>query len=482
MSNSVWYLLAISIAFPFALNFYLRFILAPLRIRKRMPLSIAPEVTETSIDELTPETKLKLGRLIAAFSTEGFVVASNLKLGKLVAKTTGFQVLLVNRISNLVGSILVAESHNRRNLVYAVRSNFADETSIVTAFNRGVGGGLKDPRIDSISVAQIDHVSFLCELHRRRVEAAGRSKDATVVPDVGTEKQYLAAEIDRHLLNSVQRGYRTLDKTAGVARYTYKGAFLSAWKLTRPIKTWRKRLHDRKTGHLIATLGLSSWQPPVELRQIPMADISELEPVDWRPTHDVSNGVLHYRDDLPTGRVRWNWNGGRLTVHSRNRSVGETLSRQIVDVIILAVYTPLLGLFVVLRLSLWHWSGSALYYMAAIWVWIVVRLVLSVRQAGGVATVDAEPGRLRFKDAPASPRSGDLSTDDITGLIVNTVAGVSESHRLSATRHIGPPICLLISPDKPALSAVQTEIMIALGMKNRTSEREVASGPAAPAG
>src|ERR1700712_3610076 len=85
-----WIFIACLAIIPFTINFVLRFVVAPLLVWRSQAMAASPVFVETASDELTPEMKSRLGRVIGEFTAQGFEVITNVKLAGAVVKVTAF--------------------------------------------------------------------------------------------------------------------------------------------------------------------------------------------------------------------------------------------------------------------------------------------------------------------------------------------------------------------------------------------------------
>jgi hypothetical protein len=145
----------------------------------------------------------------------------------------------------------------------AVRSEFADGTQVVTGATRGDPSTLpRNPAIDSLGFSWVRDPRVLCEIHRRRLGHLGFGNRPRVAPPPGAELSYMDAERERDFAFWERVGYYHRHEAAGAMRLTWKGAFLSAWKMTEPVKSWRIWLRDGKACRAWRKLGMDGWRPP----------------------------------------------------------------------------------------------------------------------------------------------------------------------------------------------------------------------------
>jgi hypothetical protein len=481
MSYTYLIILAALCVLPIALNYVVMFVLSPLVAWRRQTIALSPAREETTADDLTPEMKTRLGQVLGDFAATGFSAVSNTKVVGAVKNVTSFQILLVNRSRGQVGVVIATAPGvtSKRTFLYGFRTHFADGTSVTTGIRAEASAVPKDPANDAMSFPWAKDVSTLYEAHNRRVAAAGRSDEISVVPAPGDELEYVNDEWTRGIGVWVRKGHRRRDPEAGVARFTLWGACYTSWRLAPPVK---KRLANRlvrRSRRVWNELGMDRWTPPGPVRvTVPIEPSTiKLPTVGDQPAGEPA---LHYRAEMASGQIRWNWSGGRVTIAGGNPTIGDVLAKNWVDLLLLVVLLPVFLFALELNLSMrWMLHGSglgrSLLIVAALWLYSAFKLFKAIRRPRGVTTVTGEPGLLRYENAPARPPSGALSTDELAGLpVVLTEANpVNRRYQLIARTTDGKSLRLLSSKDRGTLDAARSELAVALGIKNRAVESEL---------
>jgi hypothetical protein len=148
---------------------------------------------------------------------------------------------------------------------FLVRSEFADDTQLVTGANPRPHFNIfpPRPRVASQNFPWVKQPAILCEAHRRRLVASGKADVPRVAPIAGDELACYDRDRDRAIQWHVQCGYRYADERAGVYRFTIKGAILGSWKLATPFKQIRTWLRIRKAKRAWRELGMDKFFPSV---------------------------------------------------------------------------------------------------------------------------------------------------------------------------------------------------------------------------
>jgi hypothetical protein len=479
-----WYVIgglaALTVAM-WAYGQFLRWVWAPVRSKGRTFSLVRAQRTPVADTDLTPEQRDVLGRLTAAFAGAGFERPATFGAGASVANATGLQRLLVHPATGDVAVIVIAQAKNIRNVVFAVRSDFADGRRISTGVNRSVTLIPPNPADDAVSFPWVRDVPPVLEAHRRRLDRAGRASDPRVRVDPEHVDVYLDDNWDREHAWHVRCGYRYLDAAAGKYRATWKGAFLSVWKLTPPVVGWRARRRGRRSRRLWRHLGMDAWQEPTvaPAAALPLPpDETVLEP-DRSP--------LRYQSAIQAGELRQQRVGDTLVVRLGTPTAGQVLLRQWAGLLSAAVFAGLLCFTLASAWLQWRrWGafppnvryqllgGTIRYHalFAPLWaglltldIWRVARAVGGTR---GTVTVVASPAGLQFENLPGRRRAGHLTRDDIGGLGValDRVGLTGRRYRL----YVRPAdagdrrLTLFRARSAPLLHDVRRSIVNALGM------------------
>ena len=219
-----WYWIVVVglLALPLAIKWFVKWILAPIIIHRRQTIAMRPDNRIAGPETLTPEIAELTAALVSQFKAEGFEFAANTYHANAVPGVRAVQIMLVNRstsdIAVVIGTIAHARASKRRALVFAVRSEFADGTSISTGSSRNIGITPKNPAIDTINFAWVTDAHTLYEAHRRRLRLLGKADVPRVAPVPGAELDYVDREWQRETRRYVELGYRYFDPPAGVLR------------------------------------------------------------------------------------------------------------------------------------------------------------------------------------------------------------------------------------------------------------------------
>ena len=468
---------------------FLRWVWVPFRSKGRAFSLVRPVRALVGDDDLTPDQRDVLGRLTAAFARAGFGPPTTHRTAA-VANATGLHRMMVHPRTGDLAVMIVATAKHTRDVVFAVRSEFADGRRISTGVNRNATVFPPNPADDPVSFPWVRDVPTVLEAHRRRVERAGRSAEPRATPGQDQVESYLDAAWDREHAWFVRCGYRYLDAADGKYRSTWKGAYLTAWKLTPPVKGWRARRRARRSRRLWRDLGLDAWQPPPP-EPTPALPL----PPDNGPTAaDPDGGPLQYEAALGEGVVRQQRVADTLTIHVGSPTAGRVLARQWARLLSAAFFTAVLCYALLHVWIVWQsWAGlpvrvrwallraSLRYPLLLVLLWAglltldVWRVVRAVRSARGPITVVASPAGLQFENLSGRRPTGHWRREDIQGLSV-TLDGIGlrgRRYRLDVRPADagGRRLTLVRARTAAPLQAIRRSIVQAMGM-------EVPAGPA----
>jgi hypothetical protein len=133
-------------------------------------------------------------------------------------------------------------------------TEFEDQTSIITSNASHKSIWPSDPRLDSIRCPQVLNFKFLYRFHRARVEQDRGSRRVKTdhSPNLMDRLTDIKNRLYKHLIDY---GYYTLDPSNQTYVPTYKGVYLTTWRLLPPLRqiliylaNRRADLALRKTG------------------------------------------------------------------------------------------------------------------------------------------------------------------------------------------------------------------------------------------
>ena len=489
-----WYLIGGLAAVPVLLWLFVQFVKwvwVPIRLKGKVFSLVRPRWTAATDADLTPEERDVLGRLTAAFARAGFGPPMMHLLTGSIFGADGLEALMTHPATGDIGIVLVARAKQARAFTLGVRADFADGTRLVTGASRNISFFPPNPADDAANFGWVRDVPSLLEAHRRRLDRAGRRGDARVTPDATTIGAYRDRSWDREHAWWVRCGYRYLDASAGKYRATWKGSFLTVWKVTPPVKGWRVGRRERRFRRLWRELGMEAWQPPAA---VPIAAI----PVPPGPAVDPAGSPLRYEPTLAEGDIRHEQVGDTLTVRCGGPTAGRVLMRQWGKLLSAVFFAGVLcftcfGLWNLWRISTGlpvnlRWPllqgvlrRQAMYALlwTAFLVWDVARLIRALRSARGAATITASPAGLQFDNLPGRRRRGHWAREDVHGLsvVLDRVGLSGRRYRLDAlpsdprTRRL----TLLRSRSAAPLQDVRRSLLRVMGM---TAEPEPVAGVA----
>ncbi len=457
----------------------LRWILPPINIRRKHRIALRPRWEPTQTEHLTPEVQQFIGEVVRQFAAEGFGVAANLFNAGSVGDVRGLNILLVNRANGDIAVVIVAAAKFIRSLNYFVKSEFTDGTRVVTGCSRGIGIYPRDPSCDGMNFSWVRDVRTLCEAHRRRLQKLGRVDEARVTPAPGEEVKYFDDEWVRETRRYANLGYTFLDERIGAYRYTWKGACLSSWKLSEPVKRWRIGLQNRQARRAWREIGMDTRRPDTSTIQTVLASEGD-QPVAAPDAKDLA-----YETSLAEGEFRYDTSASvALSIRIGMPSAGQVLARQWVSFCWITFWGVALSLglyrryqihLAAQRFPMWVppelplWVQILPVVMAAFLIAEVVKVLFRVGTARGTVVLTATPEALTFRNAPARVGSGRIAREDLDSLLV-TLARLSlhgRVWRLEARRYDGGKRqTLVLGQDFQALTQARDALLRAMGIEH----------------
>lgn len=452
-------------------------------MKRRHRLSGRSEWEPTTPEHLTPEMQEFIGSAVAGFRQIGFEVVLNARRpGGATGVLDAHQLLLLNRSTNDLATVVIVRTKATRTMVLALMSVFKDGRRINTGSRQQIGFVPPDPMSDKANFPAITDPALLWKAHGRRLEDARRSRDPRVAPAPGQEKEYLEAEHERELNRMVECGYFYRDKTSKDLRLTWKGAFLTTWKLQQPVRRWRTRLEERKGRRLWNELGLGDPAPPAGAANAP--------PIATAAVSDPRGATLGYDAALSPGEVRRSQDAGGVTIRIGTPTVLQILARRWVGLLYLAFIVSMLGLTAYRMWIFWKLARlmPRLYRTPLLspflCVWMVLlalegwRLARSLARARGTVVIVASDDGLRYTNAIGRPHSGFISRSDFDKfmIIADVAAASGYWFRLEVRFRLRKPLALATGPSLPDLQSVVRELSTAMGLS--APEAVAASAPA----
>jgi len=489
--TTVWLLLAFSISLPVLITIFLQGVLTPIRIRRNQTMAADITYVETQAEILTPEFQDFIGRAVRQFNDHGFVVAANVHRAGVTAGLSVVQILLVNRSTNDVAIIAIIFATVTRSMLFGIRSCFADGKRIVTANIRKIGILPPDPKSESMNFSWVREAATLCEVHRRRLEAAGRADEERVSFVAGTEIAYLQSEHEYEMQRFVATGYKRLDRRSNIYKFTWKGAYLSTWKLMQPIQRWRISHRDRRAWQVWKELGMDRWQHVKDNEMRAESDTFDAAtssvPDVGRPIEAANcasaESPLNYQIAFEAGEFRQDFVDGTLRVHFRNPSVGQVLIRQWGNLLWMVCLVILFGWSLLQTWISWRFYSSIILpagfhrprlLTPSLLVWPILlglqawQLVRGLSRANGISIVEANSGGLSFSNAPGSTQAGRIARENLDRLLIriDTPGMFRRLYRLEARTFSSPKaMSLFVGPSKVAMERVRKSLAQAMGME-----------------
>ncbi len=495
----LWVTLVIA-GLSFAMRLVIKWIINPIRVRNRISITGTPAYQPTTMEQLTPEQKQFVGSLIHQFQAIGFETVANVHNPASVPGVRGFRILLLNRATGDMANLVMSSAGNVRSKVFNITSKF-DRIRIITGVNPTVGLGAKDPFDDSAIFSWVQEPAILLEAHRRRLRCARRENDRRICPSPGEEFTFLERDWIESVQRSVNRGDRYFDPVTGKYWMTWRAAFLFAWKLQEPIKTWRVRLRDRRARALWKQLGMEEYRQPQ--LAAPPSGPAAVAPTTAKPiapiTTSLNDPPLTYQTVLPEGEIRQEQHGDHLVVRMGTPTLGAHLVQQWGNLLRIVVWLVILPLSLITLSTLRFISlprlgapgfGWVLAMLPLLWALFLISDVMQLwrglaRVRGTIVLTGSDEG-LRFASAPGRYRDGFLPRETIETLRVRMVqprlrrllqrAVYQLEAKQFGSRRLQP---LLIGSDIERLKEARAALMRAMGIESIQSA--TATSPAAAA-
>ncbi|HSU65478.1 MAG TPA: hypothetical protein VLJ39_01275 [Tepidisphaeraceae bacterium] len=475
---SLWWLYFLCpLALLVAFNLTIKWIVAPIRIRKKHRVKARPVWQPTEDDQLTPEMRDFMGRTIGRFIESGFQIVLNARLPDAVTNVVGYQLLFVNRSTSDYAVAVTAKTAGRRSMTIAITSQFDDGHRIVTACTPQIGAHPADPAKEVVNFRWCDDPAVLWQAHVRRLQKAGKESAARIAPSPGEELDFVQREHARETERVAACGYYRLDPIAGDYRLTWKGAYLFAWKLTQPIKRWRMTLRDRRGRRVWRSLGMGAIHPgePSGAR-FPVADL----PAASTPT-DAADTALAYQPAIARGEVHRAASGNGVTLRFGSASVGQILAQKWFLLLWAVLSLAMLGwtllqlwrmyqILPALRPLVYRHPGS-LERAALIWIGLLVfdgwQIKRALSRARGTATVVADPSGVRFTNIVSRPHEGFVARADVQSFnIMIDLSIFGRSYRFEVRTHTSDrPLILSVGGNANAYKAASIDLSEAMGIE-----------------
>jgi hypothetical protein len=472
-----WYLLIVllSLGLPFVIAFVTKWVVVPINIHRNQHMTQQPNLRHATADDITPELSQLLQTVLPQFRAEGFESAAMTCNADTVPNVRSVQATLVNRATNDVAMILGAWGKGTRALVYAVRSEFADDTIVTTGVHRSIGVFTRDPADDSVGFSRLSDIHALCEFHRRRLRHLGIENRARRLLPPGAEIDRLNREWQRTTARLVRTGYKYFDPSAQVFRYTWKGAFLSAWRLTQPIKGWRIQRRDRRAlalWHELKMPGLPTDVRPVAPPQSAFAETTVA------PASNAAD--LSYEVALAEGEIRFEPTAAGLTIRIGTLTIFQSLARRWSSLLWMMICAAGLSWYLfkywliqsrLARMGIplpFSMLQLPMIALAIFLVLDVVKLIRGVITLRGTIVLTASPQGLTYRNIPAvTNSSGQIARDDLRGFLVVPVStGFRRilSGLVALTEDRGRQV-LCFAHDTQSLERVRASLAQALGIE-----------------
>jgi hypothetical protein len=242
-------------AFYFLVMFLLSLGFSTFRLHRTWIYPVRLELHEPDVEKLEPEQLLFAHDSIERFREAGFELITGALCSK--AESDLYALLFVNRQSGDIGSLSIyqyARLPTERKVIIA--SEFANGEAIVTAWSASIRSFPPYPQDNFLSISSLKSIAELSELHQRRIADQNKQRAARRTVAAGANEQYLHESWDREMSALTQFRYVFRDDAELAYRLTWKGALALSWKYRTPIRSIRKKLHEKRAHHELKRLGM----------------------------------------------------------------------------------------------------------------------------------------------------------------------------------------------------------------------------------
>ena len=148
------------------------------------------------------------------------------------------------------------------------RTEFSDDTSIVTSNTSSLGVFPRDPKVSAIRCPGVRDLALLYRFHRARVERDRNGRQATLqrVKDPVSRMQSEHAETYERL---VKAGYYTLNGLSESYVPTLKGAYLMTYRLLPPFKQIQRIRRNALANRTLRQLGFGGLETFRQSQSLP---------------------------------------------------------------------------------------------------------------------------------------------------------------------------------------------------------------------
>jgi hypothetical protein len=471
----LYYCLLCLIALPTLLKLTLRFVIAPIKVHRSHGLAFKPGRELVDPASLSSEMREFIEAVTEHLRAAGFEEGSLERLAKTgVLGVETANMLLMNRVTGETAIIIGSKSASARSLAYAIRTDFSDETRLLTGFNAGIGVFPRNPSDIAETFPFVDDPRLILEAHRRQLKKHGRQNlPLRPLPTAQGIDQFQDWEWERNMRYPLTCGYYWVDHESGFFRTTWKGAFLMTWKLVTPIKQWRIARRNRRARRIWMDLGM-----PVPETRVPVDAPVAASLVEEK----VADGAtLPYESQLSEGEVRVEMGMSQAIVRAGGPTIQGVLRNQLSRIGLLVFFGSCFAL------QLYQWwqvrilvrslpaavavsfprpASFSIWLLAGIFAWNAYELVLAFKGARGISVAIASTSGLRLttgnKKARFFPRA--------------RIEALSVFHRVVNTRtkrfYIGLTmygqanhICLITGYDEPTVRGARNALVRAMGIE-----------------
>jgi len=234
------------------------YLYAPLKVRRRQTISTSIEYTPVEVPDLPTPVAGVFYQASPALAGCGFRSLGTVSQGKPNSHQRAYVSLWSDGKTDSAQVIGITTPHPAGGVktvtVVTFRTEFTDGTSIVTSNSPNVSCFPNDPTVDSVRCPDITDVMLLHRFHTARVlhDAGPRVPTLEHVTDPSTRLKY---EHEQTYQRLIRVGYFKLNEKKQQYVPTYKGCYLTTYRLLPPWKQLLARDRNAKQDRTLRALG-----------------------------------------------------------------------------------------------------------------------------------------------------------------------------------------------------------------------------------
>lgn len=246
------------------------YLVMPIVIRFNQKMGAAPQFQPVDLASVPQPAAQYLWACQQALEAEGFTTVSHLAWGNSAPNIFPLLTLFMNRtnqVKSIAGAFYVVSAEGAKLTTRYVEfiTRYQNGDVLQTSNSKAFGTFQHGPEQKTLRLPDMENPHELYTVHCQRMELR-RGDAIEMLPPPGTE---IAAQ-ERRLVEDydtqVKFGRLFLDRSAGVYRPTWQGAYLMTWSQLQPMKNMRQDQERRKTQATLKELEAASLRSRVYSR------------------------------------------------------------------------------------------------------------------------------------------------------------------------------------------------------------------------